>query len=294
VALSERITSDGRHRLLSIALALGGWLLPLLQASADPPRRIVSLNLCTDQLVMLLSAPERIAALSFLARDQSLSAMASEAERFASVRGDAEEVLRLDPDLVLAGPLAARATVDLLKRLGRRVVSIPLAEDLAGISQSLRLVGEVVGEQARAEQLAVAFEARLATLARDGEARRPRPTALVYHVAGLASGKGSLPDHALTAAGFANAAGRMPLDARGALQLEVLITNPPDLLVLAQTGAEYRTVQADNLRHPTLRRLTARVPTVHVPQRLWICGTPHVADAIELLAEARARLEARR
>ena len=80
------------------------------QHFAEPsgPRRIVSLNLCTDQLLMLL-APERIAALSILATDPLLSVMAAEARRYPLVRGDAEEVLRFDPDLVVAAPFAARA-----------------------------------------------------------------------------------------------------------------------------------------------------------------------------------------
>jgi len=37
-----------------------------------------------------------------------------------------------------------------------------------------------------------------------------------------------------------------------------------------------------------------RGATVELPWRYWLCGTPHIADAIEKLAHARTAIEARR
>jgi iron complex transport system substrate-binding protein len=75
--------------------------------------------------------------------------------------------------------------------------------------------------------------------------------------------------------------------------LESLLAHPPDLLVLASHIDEYRTAVADNLRHPALRRLRERNASLELPWRHWLCGTPHIADAIERLAQARAGIEAR-
>ncbi|HEX5959615.1 MAG TPA: ABC transporter substrate-binding protein, partial [Hyphomicrobiaceae bacterium] len=76
--------------------------------------------------------------------------------------------------------------------------------------------------------------------------------------------------------------------------LEVLAATPPDLLVLTSAPDEYRTVASDILRHPVLQRLRQQRPSVEIPWRLWLCGTPHIADAVVRLAEARAAIEARR
>ncbi len=62
--------------------------------------------------------------------------------------------------------------------------------------------------------------------------------------------------------------------------------------MLASHVDEYRTVVADNLRHPALARLRQHTASLELPWRHWLCGTPHVADAIERLADARARLGA--
>ena len=80
----------------------------------------------------------------------------------------------------------------------------------------------------------------------------------------------------------------------GQVPLELLVARPPDLLVLASNIEEYRTALADNLRHPVIRLLRQRGASLELPWRHWLCGTPHIADAIERLAEARAGIEARR
>src|SRR6202035_1787842 len=73
-------------------------------ARADAPRRVVSFNICADQLVVALTAPEQIAGLSPYATDPTLSAVAEEARAFRRLQWHAESIIPLDPDLVLVGP----------------------------------------------------------------------------------------------------------------------------------------------------------------------------------------------
>ena len=128
-----------------VALFLAGLAGPKAEASSPKPRRIVSLNLCTDQLLLTLGIRSRIASLTFLAADPSASAMAEAARGFPTNRGRAEEVLALNPDLILAGSTAATPTVQLLKRLGHRVVVVPHANTLADIPRNIRTVAKAVG-----------------------------------------------------------------------------------------------------------------------------------------------------
>ena len=253
---------------------------------ADPigPRRIVSLNLCTDQLLMML-APDRIAALSVLATDPLLSVMAAQAGKYPLVRGDAEEVLRFDPDLIVAAPFAARATVDLLRRLQRRVLVAELSQDVDGLEQTLRGVAREVGAVERAEVVIAALRAELRSVVPPPASARP--AALVINFGGLPSGAGSLADTALQLAGYRNAAVDYAANAAGTIPLEAIVARPPDLLVLGQSPGDYRTVRADNLRHPALAALLQRIPHASLPQSLTLCATPHVTHAIKILAAQR-------
>jgi iron complex transport system substrate-binding protein len=278
----------GRGRIQLAAAAL--WLGLHTAAVAAPPSRIVSLDLCTDQLLVDLVPRDRIAAVTHLAADPAVSAIPEKARGIAITRGAAEDVLRYDPDLVLAGPFGVSATVSLLRRLGRNVVAVPLAQDLAGVGAAVRAVAAAVGAEAKGEAMVADFERRMSRLPQPSGSPR---TAVIYQIGGAVSGPGSLADAALAAAGFRNMSAAYRLTRGGQVPLEALVARPPDLLVLASHIDEYRTAVADNLRHPALARLRQRSASLELPWRHWLCGTPHVADAIERLAEARARLGAR-
>lgn len=257
-------------------------------AAVQPPARIVSLNVCTDQILVDLVAPSRIRALSWLATDPTLSSIADRARAFPGVRDQAEEVLALDPDLVIAQEYSATATVSMLERLGRKVLMVPLATDFDGIRKAVRTIAAAVGETARGEAIVTRFDTRLAAVR--PAAREHRPTALAWEVNALTSGPRTLLDAAMTAAGFDNLAREEALGAGGRLPLERLVASPPDLLVYANGPDEFRTVTADNLRHPALREVARRRPTLHIAMPQWLCGTPELAGAVERLAASREGL----
>lgn len=279
----------------ALAAILAFWLaaaLPSRAQAPSKPARIVSLDLCADQLLLELVARKRIAAVTHMAVDPADSAIPEKARGIPITYGAAEDALRHNPDLVLAGPFGASATVDLLRRLGRKVVVVPLANDIDGVRAAVRTVAGAVGEEVAGEAMVAEFDRRLARLA--PPAGSQAPTALIYQVGGLVSGPGSLADAVLGAAGFRNMSAAYRLTRGGRVSLEDLIARPPDLIVLASAPPEYRTILADNLRHPLIHWLRQRHASLELPWRYWLCGTPHIADAIERLAEARARIEALR
>ncbi len=140
-----RLGGSALHVIALLAIALAG----ALPAYAYRPLRIVSLNLCTDQILLDLVPRERIAALSFLVADPTMSPRVADAKGLTLVQGAAEEVLAFDPDLILAGTYSTPATVSLLERLGRRVVKVPMASSFEEIRVAVRLMAEAVGEPER-------------------------------------------------------------------------------------------------------------------------------------------------
>jgi iron complex transport system substrate-binding protein len=279
-----------RRSFAGLGLAAAALAFGARAVAAAPPQRIASLDLCTDQLLIDMVARERIAAVTHLAADSAVSAIPEKAHGIAITHGAAEEVLRYDPDLVLAGPFGVSATVDLLRRLGRNLVVVPLPQDLAGVRAAVRLVAAAVGAEEKGEAMVADFDRRLSRLP---QPTGSPPTAVIYQIGGAVSGPGSLADAALAAAGFRNMSAAYRLSRGGQVPLESLVARPPDLLVLASHINEYRTVVADNLRHPALRTLRERTHSLELPWRHWLCGTPHIADAIERLARARTGIEAR-
>ncbi|MDX2159476.1 MAG: ABC transporter substrate-binding protein [Hyphomicrobiaceae bacterium] len=272
-------------------LAVATW--PGTARAASPPARIVSINLCAEQILVDLVPRHRIAAVSHLAADATVSAVAEKAAGLPVTRGEAESVLAFDPDLVLAGAFSTPATVSILERVGRRVVRVPQASDLAGVKAVVRMVADAVGESARGERLIADLERRLEE-ARPPSSAGAAPTALVYQVNALSAGRGTLADAVLGWAGFRNHAAHIELGAGNQVPLEMIVAKPPDLLVLTGPAGEYRTVVAENLRHPALAHAMQGRRSVVIPWRYWLCGTPHVAEAVALLVRERERLAAPR
>jgi iron complex transport system substrate-binding protein len=278
--------------VLALGLAIASAPEPANAQASSKPARIVSLDLCADQLLIELVERERIAAVTHLAADPEVSAIWEKAKGIPITRGAAEDVLRHRPDLILAGPFGVAPTVNLLRRLKMNVVVAPAASDLDGVHAAVRAVAGAVGEQTKGAAMLAAFDRRLAEIAPAPQA--PAPTAVVYQVGGAVSVGGSLADAALAAAGFRNKADEYRLTRGGQVPLELLAASPPDLIVLGSAADEYRTVVSDNLRHPALRQLRRQRASIELPWRLWLCGTPHVADAVARLAQARAALEVQR
>jgi iron complex transport system substrate-binding protein len=273
--------------MLAGALAVG----PALARADGMPQRIVTLNACADQIVVDLVPRERIRAVSHLAADPLTSAVAEKAKGIPWTRGNAEEVLAFDPDLVIVGEFTTPATVALLERLGLKILKVPDASDFDGARAVTRLIADAVGEREKAERWLADFDRRIGA-AMPGDPTW-RPKAVVYQVNNLASGPGSIADTVLGAAGFRNLTSELNLGPGGQLPLELLVADPPDLIILSGPVDEYRTVVADNLRHPALAALMRTHKTATLPWRLWLCATPHLAEAVERLAAVRAAMAPR-
>ena len=107
------------------------------------------MNLCTDQLAMLLADPGQLISVSNLALDPLSSAMVEEAQAYPVNRGGAEQIFLMHPDLVLAGTYTARASVDLLRGLGIEVVQLPPADRLEDVADHMRQIGAALGHPER-------------------------------------------------------------------------------------------------------------------------------------------------
>lgn len=251
------------------------------------PQRIVSLTVCTDQLLLDLVDRDRIAALTYLAVDPAVSLKVEEARGLKGVHWMAEEVLALEPDLVIAQEYSATAAVSVLRRLGFRVVLVPLATDFEDMRRAIRIMAEAVGDKPRGEAMIAAFDKRLAAVRPQGP---ERPRALAYDVNSFAADSGSLVDAALTSAGFHNMARDVPLGPGGRLPLEEIVADPPDLIVLPNTANELRSIVGENLRHPAFASLLASRPHITLPTPQWLCATPKIAEAVEELGARRRAL----
>ena len=242
------------------------------------PQKIVSLNLCTDQLLMLLADPNQIASLSKIVDDPNVSYFAEKSAEYKKNRGDAEEIFINSPDLVVAGVYTEKATVQILQSLGVRVEIFPIEQNFDDIVKNIKKMGQLVGHSGRAKRMIDDFNIRLEEL-RSGITERPR--AAIYSANGYTTGTDTMSGQILKTAGFRNITEEVGMSFGGTLPLETLVMLKPDLVI---TGKAYpgHSRSEEILKHPALRPFRAITQT----DAKWICGTPAVLDAVAELQRA--------
>lgn len=72
--------------------------------------------------------------------------------------------------------------------------------------------------------------------------------------------------------------------------MELLIAQPPDLLILDRSGKGTSLAQS-MLDHPALKQAFAGAHHLDLPARLWLCGLPQTLDSVVMLRNARHNLE---
>jgi iron complex transport system substrate-binding protein len=263
-------------RAFAFALAIS-LAAPAASEAAPPPRRVASLNLCTDELLLLLADPAQIASVTHLSQQEAETPLWREARRHARNDGSLVSVARLRPDLVLTMGGGARDRLRIAARLGLRTLDLPFAQSLDDVSRSIRQVAGALGRPAAGEVLV----GRIAQLRRTAPARAADSIWL--------GGGGRTVTATGLEAQWMRLAGLAQRPMRGdRVSLELLAARPPAVLL----RSDYRAGQYSSgqrwLGHP-LARAAGRARTIATDGRLWTCMGPLLIEEIVRLRREAGR-----
>lgn len=289
----ERRPTDRHAYRRSVRIA-ASVVAAMLVVFAAPARgalpRVASINLCTDQLVLRLADPSQIVTLSWLSADPEESLLADEAARYPLNYGTAEELLRYDPDVVVAGAFTGAYTRSLLRSLGYTVVDVMPELTVDDIESNLRLVARAIGRAERGEALIAEMRERIRHLERTKPAEPV--AAVVVRPGGFTADAGSLAHTLMTLAGLRNVPAEQGLDRWGSLSVETLLRTPAELLIVTPYRTDEPSLANAVLAHPALRAVATRKTAIEIPGAYFGCGLPDSLDAVEIMRRANARLGA--
>lgn len=267
--------------------------LILLGAAPRPaPRRIVSLNMCADQLVVALADRGQIAGLTEWARDPQLSFVAARAASLPVTHRSAEEVMALHPDLVVGAPFRTKAVLAPLRARGVRLVELPHGDGEANLEKSITRIAVAVGHHDRGQAMIAAMRRDLAAIgAPPGRGR----IAAYYQRQGYLTGTRTLVDDMMRRVGLVNLASRLDRPALSKVSLEDMALARPDFLVMDAGTRTIGDLGTAALHHPVLDRAVPPARRLYIPEALTVCGGPAYPQAVALLAaQVRAADRTRR
>ncbi len=260
--------------ILGLAACSGG---KVLDRAEGPPQRIISLDYCADQYVLKFAAREAILGVSPDA-DRDFSYMRETAKGIRKVRPLAEDVLALQPDLIVrsygGGPKAATY----FETAGIPVLQVGWASDLEGVKRVVQDMADGLGASEEGQAVVKDMERRLAALQKtEGQ------NSLYVTPGGVTSGSGSLVHEMLIAAGLTNFEQRAGWHD---LPLERLVRQQPDRIAFARFDSHV--TPWSSARHPIARSQIQDRPTVELEGAWTSCGGWFLVDAIEALAKGRS------
>ncbi|MGE0282886.1 MAG: ABC transporter substrate-binding protein [Rhizobiaceae bacterium] len=275
MALARR---PGHLVTLAFVLALAAETV-----AAAPLKRVVSMNVCTDQLAMLIARDGQLHSVSYLASDPDSSVLAADAARYAVNHGLAEEVFLMQPDLVIAGTYTTRTTVSLLRRLGVRVEEFAPESAFDDVRMNILRMGTILDRSERATELIAVLDTGLEELRRNPAGGQ---TVATYYANNFTSGSGTLVDAVIAATGLENLAARLGYAGTAQLPLELLILAKPEILVDGGERYAAPALAQQSFSHPAYRAIAEDAKRVDIPAKYTICGSPFTLEAARILQGA--------
>ncbi len=248
---------------------------------AAPPQRVLSLNLCTDQLLMALLPPQRIASITWLSRTEGDPALLALARQLPINHGSPEEVLAARP-----GPGAGRASTRLPTRVrcciawAFRCSRWMPVSDWEGIRRVTLQVAAALGAEPRAHELLAAMDADLAQLAQERPAQPVR-------VIGWGGGGEDVPGRDTLFNTILETAGGVNLAALDngprSFDLEQVLLADPQVVMRGAAYSGKPALRNFVATHRVLRqRLGAHMITY--PEAVYGCGVPRASQLARELA----------
>jgi iron complex transport system substrate-binding protein len=272
-----------RLMIYSAALLSVSACAPLMDQSAgseaaeERPQRVVSLNLCADQLLVGLADKDQIAGLTRNVNDPEMSAVAAQIVGLPILGNASEEILDIHPDLVIGMPTRRSAALGALQDQDYPALDLKTARNLDDIYASITATAKALGHADRAKKMVADMQRDLADIGTVGQGR----VAAYYQRRGFMTGTGTLIDDMMIRSDLVNLAAKLGKPSLAQVSLEEMVDAKPDFIIMESSTAAVSDQGSEMLHHPAL----AGIPRIYLPQAWTVCGSPAYVQAARTLAE---------
>lgn len=255
------------------------FIIFLGQHSIAASPKAISLDYCADQYLLALGNEKQIIALSNFATSQP-SFYAKRAEQLKKININAEEILTINPDVVLATD-SAFAVLPTLQRYDIRVIKTGFGHDRKTFYQNIENFGRALERRPRADAIIEDYKKRVTILE-----QLPRQNIKVAYItpSGYTGGGGTFVNDIIKLAGFNSLAEENEIIGWQPLSLELLFINPPDLIITSFFDQKDVHISHWSLsRHPKIKQMINEIPTISVPSNLLSCNGQFSIEAAEFI-----------
>jgi iron complex transport system substrate-binding protein len=264
--------------LLALATA-PAWSEAPTQSS---PRRVASLNLSADEILVEILPPERLVAVTRWADEAGTSNVVglAPATAYRFPKADLERLVALHPDLVVVSEYTDADFLHLLQRSGLRYHRMTGLGSPSGVRTAILDLGRAVGAEERARELVARYDRVLAELQRRlTGVKRPR---VLYWSGGMTAGADSAIGAMIETAGAVNLGRELGVEGIAPPGAERAFAADPDLILVGSWSGAEASVKSHPLLGQTRAVREGRI--VMMPNELLVALSQYTADGCWRLA----------
>ena len=253
------------------------------------PQRIISQTLATDEILLAICPLERIIAVSTLALDPQYSNVTAPARQIAQyVSNNVEQILSLQPDLIMVASYTRAETLALLKTSLAPILRLNQFQRLEEIKNNIRLIGYAIGEEQRAADLIAQMDSKIqAILARIPTTRQP-PRVISYSLDHYTAGRYTTFDDIVNLVGAINIAAEQGIESYVKISDEQILTWQPQFIISHAQLGEFDKVYQQLLSNPAIAASNAGQTgkIIIIDNRYLFAVSQYIINAIRVLADS--------
>ncbi|MDE0592114.1 MAG: ABC transporter substrate-binding protein [Dehalococcoidia bacterium] len=201
----------------------------------EPPMRIHSLSLGHSEILAALVDFDRLTAVYSFFVDEEQSNIAELSSDALMIGFDPEEVVALEPEVIISSSFTNADTVALMTGAGIPIARAALENSALGNVPNILLMGYLVGAEAEAIELADDLIARMQFISDVlASATQPRVLSVSKWTSAFAAGSGSTEGGIIEQAGGINAAADSGIEGHQQVSIESIAAINPDVIIVPQ------------------------------------------------------------
>lgn len=266
---------------------------------SEKPRRIIPLGTGVPEIVMDITGSERILALPGYFSDEQVSFIAAKAQKVA-VKTErivpVEQILKLQPDLVITPYNYDRTKIETMRSMGLKVFVVKAPHNMQEIEHCVLDVSNAVGEGDKGKMIVRNMENIFSVIQKTNTAvpLQERKKILAVSVEGAFGVKGGLFDDLCHYACVENAAGNVELPSGARIGKEGVVKLQPDVILLPTatrmvSDSRRKAAIDEILRDPSYMTLKAvqNKQIIALPDKYYrYCVSHYAAEAAYILASS--------
>lgn len=258
------------------------------------PQHIVSLTLCSDEILLSLIDKSRLASCTSRATDRGISNVAEQAQDVPTlISKSVEAIIALHPDLVIAADWLPVELIDSLREVGLNVYVYQTPSTITEVKALIVEFSKVVDETEKGIAIVKEMDEVLEKVQADVKQipQDKRKVVMALSFMGCYGGKGSILDDIDKNAGVINGATLAGLEKNDTLAKEQLIAINPDVIMVPTwdyEGKDTEQFKQDILNDPALATVKAvkNKQLIQVADKYTYCTSQYVVYGVRDLAKA--------